>query len=621
MNLPKSRIRNPKSKGRYLGLALLCCIGLLGAPVPSMGQATVPPPDVASYKIAAAYDPQTYTLTGQQTAVYHNRTTVPIPTLVFHLYLNAFRSADTLWLRESGMGMRGYGFDPNAPGWIRIDRITLADGTMLNVNALDADETLVEVALPRPVAPGDSISVDIAFTAQFPKAFARTGWADNGDFIFGGQWFPKFGVWEQGMWNAHPFRANSEFYADFGRYDVALTLPQSWIVAATGTAAPTVTANTDGTATHTFVAEHVIDFTWTASPKYREMRRQVEGVDVRVVYYPHQRAMARRALNATADALPLYNAWFGTYGKGLYPQLTVVIVPPDAGGAGGMEYPTLFTVGAMGGVMPACVRMIEVEAIHELGHQWFQSVVATNEAEEPWLDEGFTDYTTVRAMNALYDGAIVDCLGWNFSYLAMHRLQYTMYPATPMAGAAWDFGAMGYGIATYSKPALALTAVERTVGETAMQRFLSTYFDRYAFAHPCAEDVQAVMEETLGAEVTIWFFEQLVNGNGTLDMRVVAIDEQAALEREGDLCIPTTVRVTRAGRQASETVAWPCNQPTLTIDGAPRMVEIDPDGAIVLDQDLTNNQLRRASDPATGVGLAVRWLRFWQDFLWGGAVW
>jgi hypothetical protein len=286
-----------------------------------------------------------------------------------------------------------------------------------------------------------------------------------------------------------------------------------------------------------------------------------------------------------------------------------------------MEYPTLFTVGAMGNVMPACLRLIEVETVHELGHQWFQSVVATNEAEEPWLDEGFTDYTTTRAMNALYNGAFLDCAGWNFSYLAMHRMQYTMFPGAPMAGAAWDFDSTQYGIATYSKPILAFTTVERTVGETAMQRFLSTYFDRYAFTHPHAEDVRAVMEETLGAEVTTWFFDQLVYGDGTLDARVVAIDEKATLEREGNLCIPTTVRVTRDGERTPEIITWPCDQPTLTIDGAPRMVEIDPNNAIVLDQNFANNRLRRIPDPATGLGLAVRGLRLWQDFLWGGAEW
>jgi hypothetical protein len=93
------------------------------------------------------------------------------------------------------------------------------------------------------------------------------------------------------------------------------------------------------------------------------------------------------------------------------------------------------------------------------------------------------------------------------------------------------------------------------------------------------------------------------------------------LEREGNLCIPTTVRVTRDGERTPEIITWPCDQPTLTIDGAPRMVEIDPNNAIVLDQNFANNRLRRAPDLATGLGLVARGLRLWQDFLWGGAEW
>ncbi|MFN2109856.1 MAG: hypothetical protein ACK2UI_09350, partial [Anaerolineae bacterium] len=122
-------------KTRKCLLALVCCIGLLGLPVPVLSQATVPPPDVASYDITATYDPQTHTLTGQQTAVYHNRTDTAIPNMVFHLYLNAFSSAKTLWMRESDVSMRGYSFNPHAPGWMRIDQISLADGTALSVKA------------------------------------------------------------------------------------------------------------------------------------------------------------------------------------------------------------------------------------------------------------------------------------------------------------------------------------------------------------------------------------------------------------------------------------------------------------------------------------------------------
>jgi hypothetical protein len=606
-------------RSRFM-LALLCCVGFLGTRTPVVGQADVPP-NVASYDITARYDPATHTLAGQQTATYHNRTDAAIPTLVFHLYLNAFRSADTLWMRESGMGMRGYGYDPDAPGWIRIDHITLDDGTLLTVKALDADDTLVEATLPQPVAPGETVVVDIAFTAQLPRVFARTGWADGGNFVLGGQWFPKFGVWEEGAWNAYPFHANSEFYANFGRYDVALTLPQTWIVAATGAGNAAITLNADGTTTHAFVAEHVIDFVWAASSEFREMTRDVDGVAVRVFYYPQQRVVARRVFKAATSALSLYSNWYGTYGKGLYPQLSVVVVPPDAGGAGGMEYPTLFTVGTLSGTMPACVRFLEMETVHELAHQWFQSVIATDEAEEPWLDEGFTDYSTVRAMNALYDGALFDCGGWSFSYLAMSRMNYSFFSETPMAGTAWDFDGMEYAIAAYAKPLLALTTVERTVGEAAMLRLMRAYFDRYAFAHPRAEDVRAVMTETLGQEVADWFFDELVYGDGTLDAQIVALDTETTLERQGEACIPTTVKVTRGWRRTTESIPWACDQATLTLGDNPRTVEIDPDNAIVLDQNLINNGLHRSPDLATWLGLVVRWMQTLQDFFWGGAAW
>ncbi len=602
-------------------LMFLCCLGLPGRRAPAVTQAVVPPPDVASYTIQVRYDPLTYTLSGQQTATYYNHTAVPIPTLVFHLYLNAFRSADTLWMREAGLGLRGYSYDAAYPGQMRIERITLADGTALTLKALDDDETLVETKLPQAVAPGASVTVQMAFSVQLPKVFARAGWADGGDFVFGGQWFPKFGVWENGAWNAHPFHANSEFYADFGRYEVAITLPEGWKVAATATAPANVTLHADGTATHTFVAEHVIDFAWAASPKFREMIREVNGIAVRVVYDPRRRAMAQRALQATARALPLYGAWYGRYGKGLYPQLTVVVVPSSGGGAGGMEYPTLFTVGVMGGTPLACERLLEVETVHELAHQWFQSVVATNEAEAPWLDEGFTDYSTIRAMNALYDGAVFDCGGWSFSYTALQRMQYTMAPNVPMAGAAWEYNTLEYAAVAYSKPSLALTMLERLVGEAAMQHFLSTYYARYAFTHPHTEDVRAVMNETLGEEVTGWFFDALVYGDGILDAHINAFDEDVTLERQGTACIPTSVKITRERSEDEETIPWPCEQTRLTVAGAPRSVEIDPAYAIVLDRNLVNNGQRRTPDLATWLGLIVRWTRALQDFFWGGAAW
>lgn len=571
---------------------------------------------MASYAIDARYDPEAHTIRATQTLTYTNRTDIVIPDLVLHLYLNAFRSEETLWMREAGPTHRGYDYDVDAPGWIRIDEIHLSDGTPLSPTAVDADETLVRADLPRPVAPGEALVVEMAFTAQLPKVFARTGWADDGDFVMAGQWFPKAGVWEQGAWNAHPFHANSEFYADFGAYDVALTLPERWVVATTGVAVGELAPNRDGTATQRFVAQHVIDFAWGASPHFRTQSARAGDVHVEVFHYPGARAAARRVMQATLGGLQLYGEWYGSYGGGLFPELTVILTPEDAGGAGGMEYPTLFTVGAMGSKFaPACLRMLEVETLHELAHQWFQSVIATNEAEAPWLDEGFADYSTARAMDRLYEGAMSTCVGWTLSYLAIRRLEYSLFPETLMSGTAWGLGDT-YAVATYSKPALALTTLERHVGEEAMERFLGAYAGRYAFTHPTEADLRAVMAETLGEAVATWFFEDIVESTATMDAQVKVTDSGSiSFDRAGDLCIPLTVRVLDDGETVES--EWPCDASQgADLDETPAAVVIDEERDAVLDLNLANNGWRQTPDRAAWLGLIVRVIRMLQ-IVWG----
>ncbi|MBN1246695.1 MAG: M1 family metallopeptidase [Anaerolineae bacterium] len=590
-------------------------IGVIAFSVPPLSaQAPSPPPDVASYTISATYDPDTHRITAQETATYVNHTDAAIPDLVFHLYLNAFSSADTLWMREAGPQHRGFSFSADHPGWIQVGEIRLAEGTALTLEPVDADSTLVQAALPTPVLPGESVTVELAFEAQLPRVFARTGWADGGDFVMAGQWFPKFGVWEEGAWNAYPFHANSEFYADFGAYRVDVTLPHGWIVDATGVRDGDVPApNDDGTVTHRFRADHVIDFAWSASPHFRRLSEAAGDVAVTVTYPSGQRAAARRVLSATLEALALYEDWYGSYGRGLYPALTVIVVPPDAGGAGGMEYPTLFTVGATATTAtPRCVRLLEVETVHELGHQWFQSLVATNEAEEPWLDEGFTDYTTARAMARLEGGEAITCGGWTLSYLGLQRLTYAMLPEITMAGKAWDFGAE-YGVATYAKPVVALSTLERTVGEAAMLRFLRTYVDTYAFKHATGEDVRAVMADTLGEETATWFFDELVYDDVTLDVQVAETGaDGAVLVREGDLCLPVPVEV---AMQSGEIIQpWPCGGPFEADAEGWQRVTADPDRTVLVDLNLANNAARRRLDWQSWLGSLARLTRTLQSF-------
>lgn len=588
-----------------------------------------PPADVATYTIAARYDPTTFRLTGTLTVTYRNVTSAPIPDVVLHLYLNAFQSEGTRWMQEAGPQHRGFSYDAQHPGWMRLEAARLADGTPLAFAPVDADATLVRADLPQPVAPGERFTLITDFVAQMPRVFARTGWAQDGAFLMAGQWFPKPGVWQATGWNAHPFAANNEFFADVGTYDVQLTLPQGWRVVSTGREAAPPQRNADGSLTHTLYAAHVIDFAWAASPNLRVVERIYRPADspapltLRYAYDKSRLGLVKRLMPAVEGALAVYERDFGLYGGGLYPTLTVLVVPADAGGAGGMEYPTLFTVGALGGSEPPCVNLSAVEAVHELAHQWWQSVVATNEPEEPWLDEGFTDYSTVHALADL-GLEVFDCGGWRFSYAAMRRMEYQLQPETPMAGAAWTFDFASYNIAAYSKPATALFTVEQLVGADAMRRFTQTYFTRYAFAHPTAQDVRAVMAETLGEELSTAFFEHLVERGDWLEVDVRRMERDGIeLVRAGELCFPLDVELRRGGQR--ERLDWPCEQKALRLSQPARPwqeVIISPDKTLYLDLNLANNHARLRADVSMVAGIAVRLTYLLQSLnFWGGAAW
>ena len=208
---------------------------------------------------------------------------------------------------------------------IGLQQPRLAGGQPLALETLE-DGTLARAALPEPVAPGEAVEIELEFHAQLPRVFARTGYA--GDFLMVGQWFPKLGVWQDGAWNAYPFHANAEFYADFGTYDVAITLPAGHVTGATGL--PVEQAdNGDGTQTVAYHAEGVIDFAWTASPDFEQESRSVDGVEVIYLYLPEHARTVDRVLDATEAALTHYGQWYGTCP---YPRLTVVDVPDDLPG-------------------------------------------------------------------------------------------------------------------------------------------------------------------------------------------------------------------------------------------------------------------------------------------------
>jgi hypothetical protein len=624
---------------------------------------------IASYQISCRLDAEKKIVDGTELVSWTNTTTKPAPTLQFHLYLNAFRNTLSTFWRESGGERRGNRL-PESWGSIELTRMTLADGSDLlpALTYLSPDDgnphdrTVAEVQLPRAVAPGETISVSIDFRSRLPRVSTRTGW--KGDFFLVAQWFPKIAVFEEDGWNCHQFHASSEFFADFGDYDVSIEVPARYRgkVGATGVRVEERDLPGDRVL-YRFRQESVHDFAWTADPDYRvihDLFREpgVADTQIHLFLQPEHRGQAARYLRAVRTAMSGYGRVLGPYP---YATLTIVDPPWGARGAGGMEYPTLIT-GGTHRFAPANVHSPESVTIHEFGHQYFYGLLASNEFEEPWLDEGFNEYMENRVVGAAYGSnhPVLSVFGWRVPVnvairlpLDSNRRYFAVATQDALASPAWKFRARtSYGAHVYSKTALVLATLERLVGTSTMNRALRLYADRWRFKHPTTADWIAAVNDATGRDWR-WFFDRTFFSSGAVDYAVEEATSKEAkppkglfesdgkleektprslaaakgwdtlvtVARRGDVALPVEVvlrfeggRIHRSGWDGE--ARWK----RFRVANGPKLLEaiVDPNEKILLDLDRTNNGRlatpdRRAASRWTA--RAVFWMQNLIDFL------
>jgi hypothetical protein len=614
---------------------------------------------IVRYTMDVKLDTATNIISGWEILEWRNETGKPQRNFPMHLYHNAWKNNRSTFEKENTYRSDG-SITEKECGYTNIKRavwysqkgevdITRSFKYIHPDDSTSDDQTVCQLTTPKSILPGTSLKLKIEFETKQPRPVSRTGVVRNYHFV--AQWFPKIGVWWKGNWNCHQFHANTEFFADYGVYNVKITVPGQYIVGASGGMAKSITTNNDGTATHQFIQEDIHDFAWVTAPdlvpivrKFSHLHQEpdersdrhhpLKEVSVILLVQPQHQFLANRYFDATFKALRYYGEWYGEYP---YNAITVVD-PANGSNSGGMEYPTLFTGGTTM-FAPKEEPSPEGVTVHEFGHQFWYALVGTNEFEEAWLDEGFTTYSTDRVMRygwkpfknvQYYFGQ----WGWD-GFIGMHMavgeiddmdlLAYNSQSqffgkSDIMMRRGWEYNGT-YGFNSYTKPALSLVMLERYLGEEMMYRVLRTYHFRYRFKHPTTQDFINTVNEVTGSDM-MWFFrntwfssdifdysvdritnrqpfsEGLFNINGGPNDTTKSVaplyeyECEVVVKREGEAIAPVDVLVTfKNGEQRRE--AW---------DGQYRWkkfvyqsntpvasVVVDPEHKLVLDVNWNNN--------------------------------
>jgi hypothetical protein len=585
---------------------------------------------IVQYKMSAQLDPPTKIVKGHYTLTWWNHTEDTIPDLYFHLYLNAFKNMDSTFMREGSTSRRAglLRFWTTKPeslkwGWVDIDKLQIVGGddltkaiTLVHPDDDNAmDQTVARVVLPRPIPPHGSLELSVDFTSKLPRGLARTGFLD--DYFLVAQWFPKIAVYEgpgdrgrkAGGWNCHQFHANTEFFADYGSWDVDLTVPTNYKVAATGYRR-SESQNGD-TTTYNYYQQDVHDFAWTASPNFvvltrtfewgKEVRgdeviqwsktlnlpvEQIALRDVKVILMlqPDHMSVADRYFRAVFNGLKYFGLWYGQY-----PYDTLTLVDPARGSnTGGMEYPTFIAGGAY--FWPGERQWSpEGVTVHEFGHQFWYGLVGNNEFEEAWLDEGFNTYSTGKVIETAYGNGCGYRNIYGMPLMATTWLRVPI-PEFPFAGVGdislgptfscveepertserdfyldyvkaddlvrfgWQYlDGASYGLNSYTRTALTLRTLESYLGAETMARVMRTYQQRLRYRHPCTQDFIDVVNEVSGRDMN-WFFQQFFYSSNLPEFKVSEVSS-APVEGKVGIYDENGKKATYSEKDSQETSA------------------------------------------------------------------
>ena len=472
-----------------------------------------------NYTIDVALNDTDHTLSGFEKIEYINNSPDTLKFIWFHLWPNAYKNDKTAYTDQSleNGSTKFYFSGKDDKGY--INRL---DFRVNNVTAQTEDHPqhidIIKIILPAALAPGKKISITTPFHVKLPYNFSRGG--HDGQSYQATQWYPKPAVYDQKGWHPMPYLDQGEFYSEFGSFDVSITVPKNYVVAATGelqnadekewlktrssfawepikdkvknkegqlkTSVQLFPASAKETKTLEYKQNNIHDFAWFADKRFivnYDTCRLPSGktIDVYAYYTGEQSKTWNKAVSYSKDAVKHYSSLVGEY-----PYNIVQTVQGPESFGGGMEYPTITIVSPTNDP-----KGLDVVIAHEIGHNWFYGILATNEREHPWMDEGINSYYDAKYRTGKY-GRQPQFERLIFETKALSNTDQ------PIELPADKYNEINYGVVVYYKTAEWLRYLELQLGTETFNKAMQAYYQSWQFKHPQPEDFKRSIEQSSG---------------------------------------------------------------------------------------------------------------------------
>lgn len=493
-------------------------------------------------KMDVTLDDEQHLIHGDWEMTYYNNSPDTLSFILLHLWPNAYRNKGTAFAQQQKkLNQTKFYFSPEEDRGEISDLAFQAGEKLLQWEYYPDRIDIAKVLLTGPLFPGDSVRMSSPFTVKIPKSFSRLGHLEQSYQIT--QWYPKPAVYDRDGWHQMSYLGIGEFYSEFGNYEVSLTLPENYYVGATGVLQDTaeidrlenrrletedfkssesddlneIRPSSKVFKTITYKAEQVHDFAWFADKRFliesEWVRIGDRDIQATVMYLPENRDIWKDALTYITRAVQFYSDKVGPYP---YPQVTAVDGALAAGG--GMEYPMITVIG-----QSSSPQELDRVITHEVGHNWFYGILAFNERDHAWLDEGINSYYEHQYMDKYYPEKTGNLPKWLISDTRVNEAellyQYKSALGREVAPCRHIkmMGNLDYYLGAYEKPAMSFTHLMNYLGEHAFDQCMQSFYEDWKFRHPGPDDFRGFLETCSGENLS-WLFDKLICSNQKIDM-------------------------------------------------------------------------------------------------------